>query len=80
LTPAGNPDFYNMTEPYDFEPFQNKVWFGLDGPTNGGLLRSEGTLAGTHLNCDSKNGHIINDKEAIVLWSRQYEKGWEVKL
>lgn len=47
LTPAGNPDNYYMTEPYDFEPFKNSVWFGLDGPTNGGLLKTDGTLAGT---------------------------------
>ncbi|HOY94446.1 MAG TPA: T9SS type A sorting domain-containing protein [Catalimonadaceae bacterium] len=47
LIPAGNPDYYYMTDPYDFEPFQGKVWFGLDGPTNGGLFKSDGTLAGT---------------------------------
>ncbi len=28
---------------------------------------------------DSKNGHI-QDKEAMKLWSRDYEKGWEPKL
>ena len=47
LTAAGNPDNYYMTDPYDFEPFQNSVWFGLDGPTGGGLFKSNGTLAGT---------------------------------
>ncbi|QIP14599.1 Gfo/Idh/MocA family oxidoreductase [Spirosoma aureum] len=28
---------------------------------------------------DSKNGHI-QDKDAMKLWSREYEKGWEPKL
>lgn len=35
---------------------------------------------GRSLNIDPKNGHILNDKEAEKLWSRQYEKGWEMKL
>lgn len=35
---------------------------------------------GRSLNIDPKNGHIVNDKEAEKLWSRQYEKGWEMKL
>jgi predicted dehydrogenase len=29
------------------------------------------------LNIDSKNGHILNDEEAMKLWKRDYEKGWE---
>ncbi|MEI9806634.1 MAG: hypothetical protein WDO16_01435 [Bacteroidota bacterium] len=32
---------------------------------------------GRTLNCDSQNGHILNDKEAMQLWGREYEKGWE---
>jgi len=35
---------------------------------------------GRTLNCDSANGHILNDKEAMKLWSREYEKGWEMTL
>lgn len=35
---------------------------------------------GRALNCDPKNGHIKNDSEAMKLWSRQYEKGWEPTL
>ncbi|MHA4845033.1 Gfo/Idh/MocA family protein [Flavitalea antarctica] len=34
---------------------------------------------GTTLHCDPKNGHILNNKEAEKLWSRTYEKGWEIK-
>jgi predicted dehydrogenase len=36
--------------------------------------------AGRVLNCNPENGHILNDKEAAKLWSRTYERGWEVKL
>lgn len=35
---------------------------------------------GGTLVCDPANGHILNDKEANKLWSREYEKGWEMKL
>lgn len=35
---------------------------------------------GRALHCDPSNGHIKDDKEAIALWSRTYEKGWEMKL
>jgi len=35
---------------------------------------------GSTLHCDPKNGHIINNPEANLLWKRSYEKGWEMKL
>ncbi len=33
--------------------------------------------AGRTLHCDPKDGRIRDDKEAMALWSREYEKGWE---
>ncbi|TCC88746.1 Gfo/Idh/MocA family oxidoreductase [Pedobacter frigiditerrae] len=47
------------------------------------LLPQLGNIAyrvGRVLNCDPTNGHILKDKEAMKLWSRSYEKGWEVKV
>jgi len=47
------------------------------------LLVQLGNIAqrtGRSLDIDSKNGHIINDQDAQKLWSRSYEKGWEMKL
>lgn len=47
------------------------------------LLPQLGNIAyrtGRALNCDPANGHILNDGEAMKLWSREYEKGWEPKL
>lgn len=35
---------------------------------------------GESLNIDSKNGHILKNKAANKLWSRDYEKGWEPKV
>ena len=35
---------------------------------------------GNTLHCDPKNGHILNDKEAMKLWKREYEKEWEPKV
>ncbi|HEX6193444.1 MAG TPA: Gfo/Idh/MocA family oxidoreductase [Chitinophagaceae bacterium] len=32
---------------------------------------------GRTLHCDPTNGHIMNDKAAMQLWRREYEKGWE---
>lgn len=29
---------------------------------------------------DPRNGHIMNNRAANKLWSRKYEKGWEMKL
>jgi predicted dehydrogenase len=47
------------------------------------LLPQLGNIAfrvGRVLKCNPENGHILNDKEAITLWSREYEKGWAPKL
>jgi len=35
---------------------------------------------GRALHCDSQNGHILDDKEAMDLWGREYEPGWEPKV
>ena len=35
---------------------------------------------GRSLHCDPANGHILNDAEAMKLWKREYEKGWEPKV
>lgn len=47
------------------------------------LLPQLGNIAyrvGRVLTCDPKNGHILNDKEAMKLWTREYAKGWEIKV
>jgi predicted dehydrogenase len=32
------------------------------------------------LQCDTKNGRITNNRRAMRLWKREYEKGWEPKF
>jgi predicted dehydrogenase len=35
---------------------------------------------GRELNCDPANGHILKDHDAMKLWRRKYEPGWEPKV
>ncbi|MEN9884014.1 MAG: hypothetical protein RLZZ420_1231 [Bacteroidota bacterium] len=47
------------------------------------LLVQLGNIAqrtGRALKIDPSNGRILNDKDAMKLWSREYEKGWEPKI
>jgi predicted dehydrogenase len=47
------------------------------------LLMQLGNIAlrtGHTLNIDPKNGHILNDEEAMKLWTREYQPGWEPKV
>jgi predicted dehydrogenase len=47
------------------------------------LLCHLGNIAhrtGRTLHCDPANGHIINDPEAMKLWTREYATGWEPKV
>jgi hypothetical protein len=47
------------------------------------LLPQLGNIAfrtGQVIHCDSKTGRILKDPDAMKLWKRDYEKGWEMKL
>jgi predicted dehydrogenase len=47
------------------------------------LLCHLGNIAhrtGRTLKCDPVNGHIQDDKEAMGLWKREYEPGWEPQV
>ncbi len=47
------------------------------------LLCHLGNIAhrvGRSLRCDPANGHILEDRPAMALWTREYEKGWEPKV
>lgn len=47
------------------------------------LLVQLGNIAqrvGHSIDINPENGHILKDKKAQKLWSRSYEKGWEMKL
>jgi predicted dehydrogenase len=41
------------------------------------LLGNISQRVGRSLDCDASDGHIMNDAEAMKLWRRDYEPGWE---
>jgi predicted dehydrogenase len=60
-----------------------KLHSDVDSGHKSTLLVQLGNISqrvGHSLNIDPKSGHIIGDKDANKLWSRAYEKGWEMKL
>ena len=47
------------------------------------LLGHLGNIAartGRTLHCNPQNGHILDDDDAMRLWTRSYEPGWEIKI
>ena len=60
-----------------------KLHSDVDSGHKSTLLVQLGNISqrvGHSLIIDPKSGHIVGDKEANKLWSRTYEKGWEMKL
>ncbi|MEI6140447.1 MAG: Gfo/Idh/MocA family oxidoreductase [Mariniphaga sp.] len=60
-----------------------KLHSDVDSGHKSTLLVQLGNISqrvGHSLNIDPKSGHIVGDKAANKLWSRTYEKGWEMKL
>ncbi|MBD0777550.1 Gfo/Idh/MocA family oxidoreductase [Maribacter sp. ANRC-HE7] len=55
----------------------------IDGGHKSTLLVQLGNIAlrsGQNLKIDPKNGHILDNKEAMKYWSREYAPGWEKLL
>jgi len=55
----------------------------IEGGHKSTLLCQLGNIAyrtGRALNIDQRNGQIVGDREAMKLWSRAYEPGWEIKI
>jgi len=47
------------------------------------LLCHLGNMAyrtGHALKCDAKSGKVLDDPDAMALWQRAYEPGWEPKV
>ena len=44
------------------------------------LLSNIAWTVNHELHLDTKTGHILNDPHAMMMWSREYEKGWEVRV
>jgi predicted dehydrogenase len=55
----------------------------VDDASKSVLLCHLGNIAqrvGRRLHCDASNGHILDDREAMKLWKRSYQPGWEPKV
>ncbi len=55
----------------------------IDGGHKSTLLCHLGNIAwrtGRTLNCDPKNGHILDDEDAMKLWTREYHPGWKPEV
>ena len=55
----------------------------IDDASISTMLCHYGNIAqesGGSIKIDSKTGHIIDNKEAMKLWRRTYEPGWEPKV
>jgi predicted dehydrogenase len=44
------------------------------------LLANISWIVGSELRVDRTTGHVVNNAEAMTHWSREYEKGWEVRV
>jgi len=44
------------------------------------LISNIAWIRNREMKLDTKTGHILNDPEAMKLWGREYEKGWEVTV
>ena len=68
---------------FDAITHNKKLNSDIDSGHKSTLLVQLGNIAyrvGRTLNINHRNGHIINDKNAMKLWSRDYESGWEMKI
>ena len=83
VSSTGNLDFFH------FQNFVDSVRGDatLNSPVSEGsksvLLCHLANIAqrtGATLFCDTANGHILHNDDAMNLWKREYEKGWEPKV
>ncbi len=83
VNPAQALDQIHIRNLFNTIKGEEKLHSDIDSGHKSTLLVQLGNISqrvGRSLNIDSRTGHIQNDKEAHKLWSRSYEKGWEMKL
>ncbi len=83
VSATGNLDNYHFNTFVDAVRGNRKVISTIEEGHKSVLLCHLANIAqrtGRALHCDPKNGHILNDAEAMKLWRREYEKGWEPKV
>ncbi len=81
--PAGHLDALHIRNLFNNILKGEELKSDIDSGHKSTLLVQLGNIAqrvGHSLEINPENGHILGDKEAQKLWSREYEKGWEMKL
>jgi hypothetical protein len=81
--PAESLDALHIRNFFDGIRKQEKLHSPIDSGFKSTLLVQLGNIsqrAGRSLDLDPANGHIRNDPEAMRLWERSYEPGWEMVL
>ena len=81
--PAQELDALHLQNFFDAIKKGSKLNSDIIGGHKSTLLVQLGNIAlrsGHTLNIDPKNGHIVDDKDAMKYWAREYEKGWEPKV
>ena len=81
--PAEQLDALHIQNMFDAIKNGSPLNSDVDSGHRSTLLVQLGNIAqriGRSLNIDAENGHIMNDQEAQGLWSRSYQKGWEMNL
>jgi predicted dehydrogenase len=79
----GNLDFYHFKNFVGAVRGENELTSPVDEASKSVLLCHLANISqrtGITLNCDPKNGYITNSPEAMKLWGRTYESGWEPTL
>jgi len=82
VSASGNLDLYHFNNFVEAIRGNTKINSPVDEASKSILLCHLANIAqrtGRTIHCDPSNGHILDNKEAQMLWSRTYEKGWEPK-
>lgn len=80
--PSGNLDGLHIRNFFDNIRMNTPLNADIHSGHRSTLLVQLGNIAqrlGRTLQIDPKNGHILHDRDALKLWSRTYEPGWEMK-
>lgn len=81
--PAEQLDAFHLRNFFDAIKKGAPLASDIDSGHKSTLLVQLGNIAqrvGRSLTTNPVNGHIQNDREAMKLWTRSYEKGWEMKV
>jgi predicted dehydrogenase len=83
VSASGDLDLYHFSNFVNTIRGEAKLTAPIDEGHKSVLLCHLANIAqrtGTTLHCDPTNGHILQNTEAMKLWGREYEKGWEPKI